>query len=181
MARGPLPNAQKRRQNPPTIATTALPASGRKGRPPNPPAGYDLREAGRNWWKWAWGTPQATAWDPGARYAVARRAQLEDDLAALDTFDPHSLDWFFSSLDLGDERSKRDAMRDLGEILGRLKALAGGRLAVVKEMRELEMHLGLGPKALAALRWAIVDDEPEEKPAPTPADSGATVHQIRAV
>lgn len=33
-----------------------------------------------------------------------------------------------------------------------------GRLAVMREMRELDDRLGLSPKGMAALRWTIVDD-----------------------
>ena len=164
---GPLPTGNARRTNAPTIPTTKLPASGRKGRPPSPPEGYNLGEAGRSWWKWAWGTPQACAWDAGARYTVARRARLEDDLVAIGEFDPHALDWFFSSLELQDEKSVLDAMRELGRVIGELQRLAGGKLAIEREMRELEKRLGLDPKALAELRWTIVADAPAaSKPAP---------------
>lgn len=178
---GPLPNASKRRTNAPTIPTTKLPAGGRKGRPPNPPQGYNLGEAGRLWWKWAWGTPQACAWDAGARYTVARRAQLEDDLARLDSFDPHSLDWFFSSLDLSDEGRVQDSMRELGQIIGKLQGLAAGRLSVAKEMRELEKRLGLDPKALAELRWTIVDDAPSAASKPAAKPAAPDERRLRAV
>ena len=188
MPPGPLPGANTRRTNSPTIPTTRLPAGGRKGRPPNPPEGYNLAEAGRNWWKWAWGTPQACAWDPGAKYAVARRARLEDDLAVIGEFDPHALDWFFSSLELSDEKAVQEAMRELGRIIGDLQRLAGGKLAIEKEMRELDKRLGLDPKALAELRWVIVaDEQPAAKPAshapaaPAADEQAADVPRLRAV
>lgn len=181
MPPGPLPSPNARRTNSPTVPTTRLPAGGRKGRPPNPPEGYNLGEAARIWWKWAWATPQACAWDAGARYTVARRARLEDDLVAIGEFDPHALDWFFSSLDLSSEDAIWEAVRALGRIIGELQRLAGGKLAIEKEMRELDKRLGLDPKALAELRWVIVADEtPAAKPKPAAAD-GPAERILRAV
>lgn len=168
MPPGPLPGSQTRRKNAPTIPTTRLPAGGRKGRPPNLPAGYVLGKAGQSWWRWAWATPQAAAWDIGSRYTIARRAQLEDDLAALGTFDPDSLNWVFANVDVSQEDALADALKFLGVIIGQLKRLAGDKLAVEREMRELDKRLGLDPKALAELRWTIVADEkPATKPSPT--------------
>jgi hypothetical protein len=83
MSRGPLPNPNARRRNAPTIPTTNLPAGGRKGRIPKVPESYKLLTAGESWWRWAWHLPQAVAWDDGSHYALARRAQLEDTMAAL--------------------------------------------------------------------------------------------------
>lgn len=145
---GPLPEPNRRRRNAPTIPTTALPVSGRKGRPPNPPAWVELGEAGWAWWRWAWGTPQACAWGPGQEVAVARRASLEDDLAAVATV---------GSLDLLDVL---DAARqaEVRTIVTRLAAVATGRLAICREARELDDRLGLTPKGLAALRWTVVAD-----------------------
>lgn len=142
-------------------ASIALPPAGRKGRPPKCP--YELALAGEEWWKWAWRTPQATQWDSGSLYTVARRAQLEDSLAALDQFDPHALDWFFSALDVGSEDAICEQIRELGRIVGQLQALAGGRLAVVQKMAELDDRLGLSPRALVALKWAVTGDEPKAK------------------
>lgn len=80
---GPLPKQTRRRRNAPTIPTTSLPASGRKGPVPDPPSWLHLRTAGRAWWDWAWKSPQAAAWSPEAHGPmVAHRAKLEDDLAA---------------------------------------------------------------------------------------------------
>lgn len=167
---GPLPNAQRRRRNAPTISTTSLPSAGRKGRPPKPPESSHLEKAGAAWWKWAWTTPQAAAWDPGALYAIARRAQLEDDLAALDLVDDFSLEEL-----LGAESN--DVVQTLTFVIGRLKGLAGGRVSLMKEMRELDKRLGLDPKALAELRWNIEDPE-EAKPA---AAAASPVRRLRAV
>jgi len=144
----------------PTVAVT-LPKAGRKGRPPNCP--YELAAAGVAWWKWAWATPQATQWDTGSLYTVARRAQLEDGLAALDEFDPHALDWFFSGIDVGSEDAIWEQIRELGRIVGQLQALAGSRLAVVQKMAELDDRLGLSPRALVALKWAVREDKPAAK------------------
>lgn len=75
---GPLPTGKAVRRNAPTIPTTRLPVSGRKGRAPNPPDWVTLGEAGAAFWAWAWKQPQALAWDTGTRPALARRAMLED-------------------------------------------------------------------------------------------------------
>lgn len=162
MARGPLPAKQKRRTNAPTIPTTELPAGGRKGRPPKAPEAYNLRKAGRAWWKWAWATPQAAAWSPGDLYVIARRASLEDDLAAVD--DSEKLaerieDSMLRILDSKDPEDVPERLQYLGLLVGKLKSLGAGRLAVVKEMRELDKVLGLTPKGLADLRWEIVDEK----------------------
>jgi hypothetical protein len=153
MPRGPLPNAKTRRRNAPTIPKTKLPVSGRKGRPPKVPEAYNLRKAGREWWKWAWGTPQALAWDSGALYVLARRAQLEDDLDLVD----HGFEAREIAELLGLDED--GVVRELEFIVSRLGAMAGGRNTVLKEMRELDKVLGLTPKALADLRWEIVPDE----------------------
>lgn len=79
---------------------------------------------------------------------MARRASLEDDLAALEDVRGLDLD------DLGDQ---------VRATVARVAALATGRLQIVKEMRELDDRLGLTPKAMAQLRWTI------ESPAPIPA------------
>lgn len=139
-------------------AASTLPPDGRKGRPPKCP--YELGDAGHRWWLWAWRTPQSTRWDKGALYTAGRRAQLEDDLSALDDFDPHALDWLFSALELPAEDEVLMAIvSQLGRIIGLLKGLAGGRLAVLKEMREHERALGLNPAAMAALKWAITAEK----------------------
>lgn len=174
-ARGPLPGKNTRRRNAPTVPTTRLPASGRSGRVPAIPGSYDLQTAGKAWWKWAWKLPQAAAWDTGALYVVARRASLEDDLAVLDTtadFDLGEL------LDIDDDAKR---VRELEFVIGRLKAMAGGRVGVMKEMRELDKVLGLSPEALARLRWEIVDEKAKaEKKKETPKKLPANVKRLRA-
>lgn len=171
MPPGPLPKPNARRRNAPTIPTTNLPAGGRKGRPPKVPEPYELREAGQKWWRWAWATPQASAWDPGALYTLARRASLEDDLAALDLADR------FDLAELLDVDEENEVVRRLEFVLGRLKSMAGGRLSVMKEIRELDGRLGLNPEALAKLRWTIVANDPPKAEAPTP----TTPRRLRAV
>lgn len=158
---GPLPKPQRRRRNTPTVPSTRLPAGGRKGRPPRPPESYALGEAGRAWWRWAWATPQATAWDRGALYTAARRAQLEDEHAALDLLEDR--------LELKDllAGAEPEAIVRVEFALGTLKRAATGSVSLKKEMRELDRRLGLDPKALAELRWTIVADDAdaeEEKP-----------------
>ena len=57
----------------------------------------------------------------------------------------------------------------LGLLLAKLKALAGGRVSFLKEMRELDKVLGLTPKAMLDLRWEIVDKKEAAAAGPTPA------------
>lgn len=134
-----------------------------------PECPYALGEAGAEWWAWAWETPQAVKWDAGVLYTAGRRALLEDEHAAVGSFDPYRLNEFFATLDLGEEDSVQDALRELGRIIGRLQALATGRLAISREMRELEGQLGFGAKSMAALGW-----KPEEKPV------GSKLDELRA-
>jgi hypothetical protein len=170
MPRGPLPNPQARRRNTPTIAGTVLPAAGRDGDAPECP--YDLARAGSAWWAWAWATPQAAKWDQGTLYVVARRAVLEDELAALAFFDADE----FSLRDLLAEADE-EAVRRVEWAIGTLKRLATGSTALMREMRELDNRLGLNPKAMADLRWSVAEaDEPEQTQA-----AKTKVHRLRAV
>lgn len=170
---GPLPKPDARRRNKPTIPTTDLPAQGRKGSAPKCP--YPLAKAGSAWWKWAWKLPQAAAWDDGALYAVARRAQLEDSLAALEFVDEFDLGALLGMDD-------NETIRQIQFVVGRLKAAAGGSTSLMREMRELDNRLGLNPKALSDLRWRIVDDaKPAAPVAPAPAKLPPNVTRIRAV
>lgn len=177
MPRGPAPSKQKRRSNTDAIPTTQLPAKGRKGRPPKVPEAYNLQKAGAAWWKWAWGTPQAAGWDPGALYVLARRAQLEDDLDALGSLN--------DEVELADLLAGADeeAIERVKWALATLKGQAGGRLAVEKEMRELDKVLGLTPKAMVDLRWEIVaevSEAEEPKPAAVPATAASPSASRRA-
>lgn len=120
------------------------------------PKWVSLGKAGKAWWGWAWKTPQACGWASGHEVLVARRASLEDDLATL--ADVESLDL----VDVVDEKAMQ-----VRALVARLAALATGRLAVMREMRELDDRLGLSPKGLAALRWVVVTDEaPAKEPGP---------------
>lgn len=175
MPRGPLPNPQSRRRNAPTIATTELPAEGRKGRAPAVPRGYALKATGRAWWNWAWKLPQATMWDDGTRYFVARRAQLEDDLVALEHGEGFNLEDLVTEFE-DDFKGQVKLGKHIEFLIRRLKALAGGRVSVMKEMRELDNRLGLNPKALADLRWSIA--EPEEKPKRSRARKGKKASSV---
>lgn len=176
---GPLPEPGRRRRNPPAIPTTTLPVSGRKGRPPKCP--YELGRAGATWWKWAWATPQACAWDASAVYTAARRALLEDDLAALSVMDADRVE-LAELIGVDDENEQ---WRALSYLVGRLKSLAGNEVTLMKEMRELDGKLGLNPEALAKLRWKIVADEKVEAepkaPAKKPAAKKAGRQHLRAV
>lgn len=79
---GPLPTKNPRRRNEPTFPTTRLPLSGYQGPIPKVPSKVKLSDSGRAWWRWAWRTPQAAAWNAGHVWIVARRAQLEDAWAS---------------------------------------------------------------------------------------------------
>lgn len=154
--RGPLPSENRRRTNAPVIPTTRLPAEGREGPPPKVPPTTRLGKAGRAWWRWVWATPQAAAWALGHEGVVARRASLEDDLAALE--DVKGLD--FDEL-IGEKAP------EIRAVVQRVAALATGRLQIIREMRELDDRLGLTPKAMAQLRWTIGSEHsaPVEAPA----------------
>lgn len=158
MPRGPLPTANPRRRNTPSHPGKALPPAGRAGRPPNPP--LELGEAGQKWWRWAWSTPQATAWDRGCLYAAAHRAQLEDDLSAMHAVDT---EWDFARL-FAEDPGK--AEKDIKWLIGQLRAMAGDRVKTTKAMNDLDDRLGLSAKAAAQLRWKVDEDEeaePEQK------------------
>ena len=165
MPRGPAPSANARRRNAPTIATTELPAEGRTGAVPKCP--YQLGKSGDRWWKWAWKLPQATKWDDGSLYIVARRALLEDHAAALD---------FADTLDLADlfGAANEEARRSVEFALSLLKRSATGEVALMKEMRELDNRLGLNPKAMVDLRWSI-----KESAAPAQAATVAPLKMVR--
>lgn len=167
MPRGPAPSKEKRRGNAPTIPTTELEVSGRKGRPPKVPEAYKLGKPGRAWWKWAWGSPQAQAWDRGALYVIARRAQLEDDLDALSLNDELELADLLAGAD-------EEAIERVAYALDTLKRAATGKRAVEKEMRELDKVLGLTPKAMVELRWEIVDKKAAKSGAPGSTSSKKT-------
>ena len=152
---GPLPKENRARKNAPTIPTTNLPVAGRTEPAPRIPSWVHLGKAGRAWWKWAWRTPQAAAWSSGAVDFVARRASLEDDMAAIS--DVEGLDVY----DIVDA----DTLAAVRQVMGRLSALAIGKTQLCREMREIDDRLGLTPKGMAALRWKVVSDD---KPALTP-------------
>lgn len=152
MPRGPLPEAdgKKVRRNAPTIPTTNLPARGRSGKIPTPPAWIDLGPAGESWWAWAWRTPQAAAWSSGDKCVIARRASLEDDLRIMNNVD--TMD-FFDALNAEEAAAVK-------QLISRLAGMCTGRVIICREMRELDNLLGLTPKGMAALRWRIVADAP---------------------
>lgn len=147
MPRGPLPSPERSRRNAPTIPTTALPASGRKGTAPKPPDHFKLGPAGLAWWRWAWKLPHALAWTDGDLYVLARRASLEDDLATVDAVETADVAALVGELP-----------PEIRRIITGLASLATGRVTLMKEMDQLDDRLGLNAKAFAALRWTIVDD-----------------------
>lgn len=155
----PDPNRQ-RKPGELLIPSTLLPAGGRPGPVPKPPAWIELGQAAMAWWKWAWKTPQAAAWDPGAMVFLAHRASLEDDLAALD--DTKGFD-VLAALDA-------DTDDRVATLVRRLARLATGHVAIVRECREIDNRLGLTPRGFADLRWKIVADEPEVAPTDGVAD-----------
>jgi hypothetical protein len=77
-----------------------------------------------------------------------------------------------------------DALKRLAEVIGALKRLATGSVALMKEARELDTQYGLNPKGLLANRWTIVDPEGESKKQPESAKKGklpANVTRLPAV
>jgi hypothetical protein len=180
MCPGPLPDPNARRRNK-RKPGTPLPLAGPSG--PTPKCPYALAKSGKKWWKWAWKLPQATAWDDGAVYFVARRAQLEDALAALD--EPEDLverihNSMLRTLESDAPEDVPERLNYLGLLMAKLKALAGGRVTLLKEMREMDNKLGLNPKAFADLRWTL--EVPDEEPAADKkATLGASVTRLRAV
>lgn len=154
-APGPLPNPRRRRRNAPTIPTTDLPAAGRSGSAPRCPKWIDLGPSGTAWWRWAWHTPQAAAWSAGDHPLIARRAVLEDMIAARKLGDVGELAELLG-LDA-------DHIPDgIEAVFTALAELAGGALSIMREAREIEDRLGLTPKGMAQLRWRIVPDVVEE-------------------
>ena len=168
---GPLPAENKRRRNAPTVPTTKLPVGGRTAPTPRPPTWAKLGKVGRAWWKWAWSTPQACAWAPGHEAMIARRASLEDDLAAIGTVNSLEL-W-----EILDAQAEGGA--ELKALLQRLASLASGRLAICREMRELDDRLDLTPKGMAALRWTVVDDGSTQAAAAVPPEGVADLTSRR--
>ena len=167
---GPLPAHDKRRRNAPTIPTVTLNASGPSTPPPEIPKWVTLHKAGSKWWKWAWRTPQACGWgtNVGFESMVSRRAMLEDDLDALEQANTDVVE----QAELLDLLEQGESIRWMFQ---RLAGMSSGRLAIMKEMRELDDRLGLTPKGLAALRWVIIEDpegmaEVEEAAASAAAD-----------
>lgn len=151
MPRGPLPKpeGQRRRRNAPTIAGAKTTTTNKRSMVPDIPDTVKLRKAGLLWWKWAWTTPQAKLWNEGHVDAVARRAALQDDLAA--TEEIHGLD--LSAL----PTDARATVRSVASI-------ATGRLNLYRHMLDLDRQLGLTPKAQADLRWSIEQGgEPAEE------------------
>jgi hypothetical protein len=167
---GPLPNPQRRRTNQPTIPTTQLPLEGRKGKAPRSP--YPLGAAGAKWWRWAWKLPQATVWDAGALYGLARRAQLEDELAALSDIETPDLTEVLGAAD------DRDAADRLEWLLRKLTSRSTGSTTLMREMRELDNRFGLNAKAMADLRWSIAPPEEAAEPATA---APAPARRLRAV
>lgn len=165
MPRGPLPDPHAQRRNAATIPVTSLPAAGRDGDIPDPPSWCSLGQHGRDWWVWAWVTPESAGWSSSLIDVVAQRASLVDDLNALERVE--NLD----ALDAGDLLAAED-LADVRCLLGRLAALATGRLAVLKVMAMLDVQLGFGAKNLAALRWTIQGKaEPAQTGSATPPSS----------
>lgn len=173
--RGPLPTGTAIRRNKPTIPTTNLPGAGRQGPIPDPPATYELGAKALDWWAWAWTTPQAAAWSDGDLFALARRAMIEDDLDALAQADLDVAELL--GIDDG-----REAIDRLEAIIRSLKAMASGKLQLMREARELDDRFGLTAKGLAALRWKIVPDEADasgkQPPAPAAGDRRSRLRSV---
>lgn len=151
MPRGPLPDPNAQRRNAATIPTTELPLAGRTEPAPDIPDWRPLGPAGRRYWSWAWSTSEAAAWGTGAVDAVARRASLEDDLAAIELPGNVSI----SEL-IGQDIADDDLEDQIDQAFKSLSRLAGGKLRIIAEMGKLDIELGLTPKSRAQLRWRVV-------------------------
>lgn len=81
MPRYPNPDGQKVTRHKPAFTWTALPASGRKGDPPELPGWRGWHEATLTWWRALWATPQATQWREDGR-SLHPLAVLMDDVHA---------------------------------------------------------------------------------------------------
>lgn len=159
----PKPDGQRRRRNAPTIPTSALPAAGCELDAPDPPEWVTLGPSGRAWWEWAWHTPQAAGWSAEAHLdAVAHRASLEDDIAAIESEDLAGV---------SDER--------LRELVTTLKGLVTGKSTVLSRMKDYDDRLGLTPKSMAQLRWTIVESKGEEKRQGTDGDGNVVAIDSR--
>lgn len=179
---GPLakPRDRVRRRNPPKIPTRSLPAAGFAGPYPRFPRGArPLGTAGKAWWHWAWRTPEAAAWDPGTERAVARRASLEDDDAALLAIE--GLDVSVALDLLGDDEAAK-AVRELEWVARRLASLVGGRLAIATKMLDLDRQLGLTTRSFHDLHFEIVGEREEPVAAQREAgDQPSGPRRLRAV
>lgn len=174
MPPGPLPKPDARRRNAPTIPTTELPAGGRTGRIPVIPKHLRLGKAGKAWWSWAWRTPQAAAWEGGGfEGALGLRAQLEDDLEALERPERPDIDELLTA-------ATADTRKELAELIRRLAALATGRLGILREMHSLDTDLGLNPKGMAQLRWKVVEGKLAEVVTATEVDKRRRERVARA-
>ncbi|MEA2828470.1 MAG: hypothetical protein QOG43_2909 [Actinomycetota bacterium] len=153
---GPLSDPNRLRRNKPNFTTTSLPAGGRPGPVPKPPAWRaPLGAAGLAWWDWAWKLPEAAAWSPGQLVFAAQRASLEDQLLAL--HDAPVLD-VAELLDIEpDQRTD-----ELEWLVRTLHRMAAGKTVLDREARELDDRLGLSAKGFTALHWKI---EAAEAPA----------------
>lgn len=123
------PPGQRLRRNVPVIPDQRLPATGRRGRAPDPP--FPLRAGGQRWWKWVWATPQATQFNKGHLDGLARRADLEDDL----------------------EPPAGDISPEMAG------ALVDRRLKIVAQMSTFDDRFGLSPYGAARLHWWIEKDD----------------------
>lgn len=152
MPRGPLPDPNAQRRNAPTIPVTELPAEGYQGEIPDVPCWVTLEAAGARYWSWAWRTQEAAAWGTGAVSVVARRAALEDDLAAIELATHHDLGGILESAWDRDKEDFIDLVSSTFRVLGKL---AGGKARISAEMLKMDEQLGLTPKARAQLRWTV--------------------------
>lgn len=164
MPRGPLPDPTAQRRNAATIPTTELPAEGYQGEIPEVPSWITLDAAGMRYWSWAWRTQEAAAWGTGAVDSVARRASLEDDLAAIELSTRSDLGEILENA-WNNDQNREDFLKLVESTFRVLGKLAGGRLAVIREAGKLDEVLGLTPKAKAQLRWTV-KGTPEPAQAP---------------
>lgn len=185
---GPPPKSpESRARRNATVAMTALPAEGRKGKPPPWPlipdivtsARHDLAAAKVERLQFELDNDPKPGTEAALERAEERLAILKRQLAEQKRLEaevwaalwatPQAVAW-----------ERLGWLRDVAQY-ARHKVLAElGELDSAKEARQWSDRLGLSPMALLRLRWQIAADEIAEKRSEKPVDRGAR-GRIKAV
>ena len=118
-----------------------LPANGRTG--PAPECPVTLGEHGRRWWKWAWSTPQATAWGKGVDWTAAMRAQVADSLGNPDLNERDRATWASRAQSLDKDLGLSPAgMKSLGWSVAQDETPKKGAVTEVVQLDDFRAGLG---------------------------------------